>query len=319
METTALAKRDSAVMELDRAAGFDSPATDIARIGQEAGSVAAVAREEGELKTAIVLARTNPRDEGSCYTKVIRSCQRPTFAEKALYRFPRGGSEISGPSVGMAREIARIWGNIRYGCRVVTQTDDEVHIKGYALDLESNAYVEAEDKFAKLIQRKAKGGGKATWIKPDERDLRELVNRRAAFLVRNCLLSLIPPDVKEDAIDVVNETMRKAASGEIKQDKGQAIRRLLLAFDAIGVNSTMLGEYLGHTLDLLTPEELTDLRQVYSSIKDGNTKREDHFSIPAIAKNESESVADAAPKADSAQLKNGKKSDPEAPQAVPEN
>jgi len=246
---------------------------------QDGGIQSIVQREKTEIESAIVVAKRFPRDEAAAYTKIIRSCQRPGFAEGARYAFPRGGKQVSGPSVKLAREMARVWGNIRYGLRIVSVDEQNVHIRAYALDLETNGYVEAEDQFARLIQRKR--NGRTEWVEPDERDLRELTNRRGAVLVRNCILQLIPPDVTEEAERTAVETLTKAARNEIAQDKGAAIRRLALAFDQIGVTSAMLADHLEHDLELITEDELADLRGVYTSIRDGNSKRSDHFDFKA--------------------------------------
>lgn len=245
----------------------------------EAGVAAALVREEAEIKAAVYLARQNPRDENTAFARVMKSCRRPSFAEGAQYRFPRGGQTVKGPSVQLARELARCWGNVRYGHRVVSIDADTIHIKGYAFDLETNAYVEQEDKFARLVPRKGPGGTK--WVAPDERDLRELVNRRGAILVRNCLLQLLPPDLVEEAIREVESTLTAAAKGEIKQSRDETIRRLVVAFDLLGVTPEMLAAYLGHPLETITAEEIVDLRGVYTSIKEGNTKVQDHFDLNA--------------------------------------
>lgn len=259
-------------------AGWGDGGGALAIADREVGAAAAVAREESEIKAAIVIARRFPRSEETAYTKVMKSCGRPNFAEEAMYRFPRGKATIEGPSVDMAREIARNWGNIRYGLRIVSVDKEMVHIKGWCLDLETNAYIEHEDKFARLIQRVQKDG-KTAWVEPDERDLRELVNRRGAILVRNAILQVIPPDLVEDAVAKAKDTMRKAAAGEIEQSKEQAIRRLVMSFDAIGVTVPMLVGFLKHDLNLVTAEELTKLRQIGKSIIDGNSRREEYFEI----------------------------------------
>jgi hypothetical protein len=243
---------------------------------REVGAVAASAREEAEIKAAIFLARQFPRDEAAAYTKIIRSCQRPRLAEDATYQFPRGGKKVTGPSVQLAREIARCWGNIRTGLRIVSVTADMVHIRGYAYDLETNTYIEHEDEFAKLIQRKDEIGT-TRWVPPDERDLRELINRRGAILVRNAILQVVPSDVVEGAEAEARNTVVKAAKGEIAQNREDSIRRLALAFDGLGVTTDMLAGYLDHPLSDVTPEEIADLRGVYKSISDGNSKREDYF------------------------------------------
>src|SRR5690625_3214268 len=93
-------------------AGFESSATGHVQ-EREVGAASAVAREEAELKGAIFLAREFPRDEFKAYNQIVKTCARPNFAENALYSFPRGGQTVKGPSVQLAREIARCWGNIR--------------------------------------------------------------------------------------------------------------------------------------------------------------------------------------------------------------
>ena len=208
--------------------------------------------------------------------KSSRGAQRPSFAEGGFYSFKRGGTAVEGPSVKMARELARCWGNIRHGLRIVSIDDDYVHVKGWALDLETNAYVENEDKFRKLIERKNRG-----WVVPDERDLRELINKRGAICVRNSVLQVMPPDIVDEAVRVAKTTMISAAKGEIEgQSREEAARRLALAFADLGVTTAMLQKHLGHSLDIVTDEEIVKLRGIYTSLNDGHSKREEHFDMP---------------------------------------
>jgi len=273
------------VQQMGAVAGFED--VGVVQIDErEVGAVAATAREEAEIKAAIVLARRFPRDENAAYTRIIKACKRPSFAEGAMYSFPRGNQIVTGPSVQLAREIARCWGNIRFGLRVVSIDDQMVHIRGYAYDAETNAYVEAEDKFSKLIYRRGRG-----WVQPDERELRELINRRGAILIRNCILQVVPSDIVEDAQRVVQETLRKAAQGEIDQNRDDAIRRLALAFDGLGVSTEVLERYLGHPLSAITAEEIAHLRGVYKSIVDGHTRTVDHFDL-SNGRQQSESNAE---------------------------
>lgn len=271
----------SRIHEAASAAGNVVTATEEAK--QHGAPFVQAAREEAEMKAAIVLAKKFPRDEAAAYTRIMHSCDRPSFAEGANYAFPRGGQVVTGPSVDLARELARIWGNVRYGLRIVTEDDERVHIKGYAYDLESNTYVESEDKFAKLVQRRNKVTRQSEWVKPDERDLRELVNKRGAICVRNAILQLLPSDIVMDAMARCRDTAQKAAKGEIQQDREAAIRRLALAYHDIGVNSEMIAGYLKHSMELITNEEIADLRAIYKSIRDGNSRREEYFVLPAYS------------------------------------
>ena len=256
--------------------GFGAaPHSGEATMATEAGTAAAVAREQSEVAGAIEAARAAPRNEAASYTRIIASCRRPGFAEVSRYSFPRGDTTIEGPSIDLAREIARCWGNMRCGIRIVSQDDEFVHIKGFAHDTETNNCAEYEDKFRKLIQRKR--DGKTVWIEPDERDLRELTNRRGAICLRNAILQLIPPDIVADAMATAKETLTAAAAGEVKQDRPASIRRMCVGFSDLGVSAAALEHYLGHGLDVVTDEELSDLRGVYKSVKDGNSRREEHF------------------------------------------
>lgn len=244
----------------------------------QAGTMSAVARAEAEVKAAIAIAKRFPRNETQARINIKNSCERPRFADEALYAFPRGSGEnaatIEGPSVALARELARCWGNIQFGLRIVTDDDERVHILGRAYDAETNTLVEMEDKFKKLIQRKT------GWIRPQERDLRELINRRGAICVRNAILQIIPKDIVEEAVERCNETLTKAAAGAMKADPKAAARKLAECFDPMGVTVAMLEGYLGHTYDTMTPKEYAQLRTIWQSITDGNSRVDEYFAAP---------------------------------------
>jgi len=247
----------------------------------DAGTAVAIAQIGDEIKAAVVTAKHFPRDENVSFTKIMKSCERASFAERAAYLYKRGGTDITGPSVHLAREQARCWGNMRSGIRIVAVTEDEIHIAGWAFDAENNNYSEGQDRFKKLIQRKSSSGTR--WIEADERELRELINRRGAICERNALLKILPPDITEIALQRARETLHKAANGELEQNREDAIRRLVLAFDRLAVTSVMLELYLNHPLKVITADEIARLREVYRSIEDGNSTREEHFEVtPAL-------------------------------------
>jgi len=228
---------------------------------------AGAAEKQFEIQSAIVVARRFPRNEDQCFQKLMRSCQRSTFADDASYSFPRGGATVSGPSVNLAREAARVWGNIRYGLEIVRDDEQSRQIRGWAWDLETNTKVSAEDDFSKLIQRKGKNGQPTTWVRPDERDLRELTNRRGAICLRNSLLQLLPKDLVEDALQKCKETLRVQA----QQDPDSARKKIILAFSELNVTPVMLEAKLGHPLAEASPGEIAELRSIYKSVSDGNS------------------------------------------------
>jgi hypothetical protein len=226
------------------------------------------ARAQKEIEGSIVLSKKFPRDEMKIFAAIQRSCKRPTFAEKARYAFPRGGATISGPSVNLARELARLWGNVRYGFEVVRDDDDTRKIRAVAWDMESNTSVVAETEFKKLVYRKSGG-----WITPDERDLRELTNKHAAILIRKCILQIVPPDFVEDAMNECARTLK----GDVSANRNEVLKKLVRAFDDIGVSTEILERRYGYRVAEFTEDDITELRAIYQSIEDGNSKREEHF------------------------------------------
>ena len=241
-------------------------------VDQETGEVQiskSMAGVRAEIEGAIVSARHFPRNELAAYNSILNACKNVKLAEVALYKFPRGGATIEGPSINLAREQARMWGNIRSGLDIIADNEDIRTIEGWAWDVQTNSKVTAQDTFKKLIYRK-KGG----WIKPDERDLRELTNRRGAILKRNCILELIPRYITDEAM----ATCKKAMTGAVKDPKA-AIKKIVKSFDSIGVTVEMIEKHLGHSIDTTTAEDIVDLTAIGQSIKDGNSTRGDHFDI----------------------------------------
>ena len=228
----------------------------------ELQTAGAMAKEQYEIESAIKSAKRFPRNENTCFQKLMVACSRASFAEDATYSFPRGDVDVTGPSVNLAREAARVWGNIRFGLSVVRDDEDSRLIRGWAWDVESNVKNEFEDDFKKLIQRKGKG-----WIVPDERDLRELTNRRGAILVRNAILQMIPKDLIEDALFTCGQALEKSAG----ENPEAARKRLLVDFGSINVSVEQIERKIGHPFAQSTPKELAELRGICKSIQDGHT------------------------------------------------
>jgi len=228
----------------------------------ELAPTAAAAQKQADVQSAIVVAKRFPRDEDAAFGKLMKACKRTSFAEDAEYVFPRGGQQVRGPSVNLAREAARVWGNIQYGLSITRDDPASRQIQGWAWDVETNTRITAEDDFRKLVFRKKDG-----WIEPDERNVRELTNRRGAILVRNCILQLLPKDLIEDAVAMTHETLKSKAA----EDPDAARKKIIDAFSSIGISPEMLKAYLGHPIGQSSPSEIANLRPIFQSIRDGNS------------------------------------------------
>jgi len=223
-------------------------------------------RAELEVQSQVLLAKKFPRDPGKAKDKILETCKRKRFADKALYSYPRGGAQITGPSINLAREMAVQYGNILTGMMIISDDEETRTIRGIAWDIENNVRVFFDDTFKKLIYRKDRG-----WIKPDERDLRELTNRRGAILIRNAILHLFPSDFVDEAVETCLKTQTRSPVSQRKIDK------LVEAFARVGVSRNMLEEYAGKSLEDLSSEEYANLVNLGQAIKDGAVQRDEIF------------------------------------------
>jgi hypothetical protein len=224
-------------------------------IGQ-ALSAAAMA----EVRLMMEFALAHPRVEENVMTRLSKVCKRPRFADKALYAFPRGNTTIVGASITLAQEMAKLWGNFVFGASITHDEGPKRTVRGFAKDLETNAKKELDITFDKLIYRKGKG-----WVEPDERDLLELTNRNGSKAARNCILGLLPWDLVDDAVGWC-----KATQGEQDaKDPDTAKKQLLLSFADLGVPGLEIVGYLNKPMEHWVPADITLMRTVYRTIRDG--------------------------------------------------
>ena len=97
----------------------------------EIESSKAVAEAQGKL----VIAKRFPRDEIKAYDKLMVACSRPDFAENATYSYPRERTTISGPSIRLAEEAARCWGNVDFGIKELSQKEGESEMLAYCWEI----------------------------------------------------------------------------------------------------------------------------------------------------------------------------------------
>ena len=230
---------------------------------QNTNSVGSAARSEAEIKAAIFVAKTYPRNETNAFASLLKSTDRESFAKIAAYSFPRAGKAVEGPSINFAKEFARLWGNIQYGSTIVFDDGDDIIIEGWAWDVETNAKTSGQASFKNSIYRKSGG-----WIKPDERDKRELVNKHAAIAIRNALLSLLPRDMVDDAMKAVKKNLINKVN---KEDPKIAAAKATKFFEEKGITIENLEVFLDAPQEKWMAEEIVGLQGLAQSIIDGNT------------------------------------------------
>ena len=227
----------------------------------------ASSREVEEVRAAMIIARSFPRDHMTAIDRLLNACTRPTMAEAGLYTYSRGGSDVSGPSIRLAEAAAQCWGNIQFGIREVEQSDGESVVEAYAWDIETNTrqsktfHVPHERHTRRGVQRLT-----------DPRDIYELVANQGARRLRSCILSVIPGDVIEAAVSQCRTTMTASAD-----TSPEAQKALLERFAEFNVTKAQIEKRIQRRLDAIQPAQVVMLRGVYRSLKDGMSKAADWF------------------------------------------
>lgn len=239
------------------------------------GAELVASREAQEVQVAMVAAKRFPRDIYGAYNRIMQDCKRKTLAEKAIYEYPRGGQTVTGPSIHLAKAIARSWGNLDSGFKVLEQNPKESTVMAYCWDLETN-YRETKV-FTVQHTRETKKGAYAI---TDSRDIYELIANQAARRERSCILSVIPGDIVDAAIGQCEVTLQ----GDGKITREDAVRDIVNRFaDQFGVSKETLEAYIGRKAEAFTIQSVNRLRGVYTAIKDGTASLEQYFDMSAAA------------------------------------
>jgi len=224
-------------------------------------------REIAEVQGAIILAKKFPRDIKTAIDNIMIACQRPGLAEAAIYTYAKGGTDITGPSIRLAETMAQNWGNLVFGIRELEQRNGESTVEAFAWDMQTNT------KQIKVFQVKhVRYTRKGSYNLEDPREIYEMTANQGARRLRACILGIIPGDIVEQALEQCEETMKA------KADTGpEGIKKLLGAFESLGVKKEQLEKRIQRRLDSITAGQMVGLRKIYNSLKDSMSTVGDWF------------------------------------------
>lgn len=255
------------------------PAPRAMALAASGGNVGAVAIEQeraiAEARGQMQLAKMFPRDLTGAYAEVMEACSYPELAEVAFYAKPQGGGTVRGPSIRLAEEIARIYGNFEYGHRELSRSngaDGKSEVEVYAWDKEKNN--RSIRQLTVYHVRDTREGPKPL---RDQSDVDIKIANVASKQVRGRILALLPKFLVQAAIAKCEETLRSGGKGQLPHS--ERVRRMTQAFAGLGITVTLLEQRLGHKLDETTPDELVDFLGIYNSIREGS-KSSEFFGTP---------------------------------------
>lgn len=223
----------------------------------------AVAEVAGQIRAALEF----PRDKVSAWDEMREACGFLALAERAFYRVPNRGT---GPSVHLARELARCWGNVQHGV-VELRRDDEAgvsEVQAFAWDLERNT--RSVRHFVVPHQRMAKGKRQALL---DLADITNNNNSVGARAVREVIWHVLPTGFRLEAERLCRETVERG-NGEPLDKR---IAACVAAFGAAGISEAQLVAKVAKQREAWNETDIGDLSVLFAALRSGEVSKAEEF------------------------------------------
>jgi hypothetical protein len=227
-------------------------------------------RAVAEVQAAIVVAQNCPRNIPGAIEDMRQSCKQTGLAERAFFRFSRGGSTVSGASVHLARELARCWGNVQYGIAELRRDDNDGYseMQAWAWDVQTNT--RSSQTFVVPHKRDKRGGPERL---TDMRDIYENNANNGARRLREAIFSILPPWFTEEAKEICSGTLKDGGGKPL----GTRIADAITAFQGIGVPVERIEARLDRKSAQWTEHDVAQLVVIFKSIQRGEVNVEDEF------------------------------------------
>ncbi|WP_416902729.1 hypothetical protein [Micromonospora echinospora] len=249
------------------------------------------ARAVAEVAAAVQVAQMNPRDMNRAWEEMKAACSRLGLAERAFYSVVNRGK---GPSVHLARELARIWGNLDYGVHELHRDDVRgmSEVRAYAWDQQTN--VRSSRTLQVPHQRMVKDQ------ETGERHRKPLIDLGDVYLnnqnigaraVRESIFTVLPADFVAEAQEICRATIRKGDGKPLHE----RIANMVSRFKELGVSVARIETRVGSKRGQWTAADLAELAVVYGSISRGEARADDEFPAARVTAAEIAEQAAAAP------------------------
>lgn len=278
---------------------------------RETQSTAVAARARAEVEARFVMALNRPRDWDDVRARILKDCARPSFAASAWYQIPRGGQKVEGFSIRFAEAAARHVGNLDISNMVIYDDTEKRIVKILVTDLESNLTFTADVVVRKVLERKQVNdkqtvlgerynayGQRTFLVAASDDELADKFGALASKAIRNLVLRVVPGDIRDECAAKIADVR----ASDVARDPDTAKKAVMDAFSSIGIMPATLAEYLGHSLDLVVPAEIEELRGLYQGIRDGDATWADAMAVKAKER-ETEAAAESEGKPSEAQQK----------------
>jgi len=236
------------------------------------GTIVEQSRAIAEVAAAVRVAQDNPRSESAARAAMLETCGRLSVANRSYYEVPNRGH---GPSIHLARELARVWGNLDYGVRELSRDDAEgtSEMQVWAWDQQTNSR-STRSFIAPHVRMKA---GKRQLL-TDIGDIYLSNQNVGARAVRECIFAVLPGWFVAEAEAKCSETI-KHGDGRPREER---IADAIGLFEDLNVTIPQLEERVEAKQDKWSPSHLAQLARIYSSITVDGIAAKEYFADKAV-------------------------------------
>ena len=265
-------------------------------------------RAIAQVQAAVVMARQFPRSQQAAIAEMRDACGRPELAGRAFFKFPRSGQAVTGASVYLARELARIWGNIDYGLNELKRDDiaGQSELQAYAWDLQTNAR-STRTFIIEHARDTKKGRQKLTEL----RDISDNNNNFGARNVREMIFAVLPQWFTDMAQTVCRDTLNNGGGEPLPI----RVEKTIEAYAKARITPAQLEDRVGVGVDDWTHSDVSDLEILYTSLSRREITRDEAFPPKRVT---AEELAPAQPKPQPAAEPEPEQIDPNTGEINPE-
>ena len=243
----------------------------------ETASTAVAEQAKSRIQARYIVAMQRPRSWDDVRVRLLRECDRPGFADCAIYHKPIGKG-VEGPSIRFAEAAIRCMTNVDPESYVVYDDDAKRIMRVSVTDLEGNVTYSKDVVIDKTVEHstlkqgetalgvRTNSKGKTTYLVDATED--DLLNKQNAIeskALRVLALRHLPGDIMDECIRRIYETRKNRDA----QDPDAAKKKIVDGFASLNVMPSELERYLGHDVGVASPAELNELRGVFAAIRDG--------------------------------------------------
>ncbi|MCK9930000.1 hypothetical protein MXD62_23010 [Frankia sp. Mgl5] len=247
-----------------------NPVPQTARVSQS--TAVEMSRAAAEVLAAIQVAQAIPRDVYAAREAMREACGQLGLAQRAFFSFPRGkGNVVTGPTIHLAQELARIWGHVQYGMKQlrVDEGAGETELEAFAWDVQTNTRNSTVVVIPHRID--TKDGPK---VLTEARDIYDNNANMGARRMRSAIYRILPKWFTDEAEGLCRETLQRGESG-VRFD--QRIENAVNEFGRGGIALRRLEEKVGRKRGEWTPDEVADLEILLGSLRRREITRDEAF------------------------------------------